>query len=404
MVDTRKRRRSPVSNLQGLPAGVWALGFVSMFMDISSEMIHSLLPVFLVSVLGASVETVGLVEGLGEATASISKLFSGWLSDRLGARKALTIFGYGLGALSKPFFAMAASLSLVLGARISDRLGKGIRGAPRDALVGDITPPPLRGAAYGLRQSLDTVGAFAGPLIAIALMALFHDNFRTVLWLAIVPGLVSVLILAVFVREPAQHKPAEKPRFPIRWSELSRFNIAFWSVVGLSAILTLARFSEAFLILRAQVAGLSLAFMPMVLVVMNIVYALAAYPMGMLSDRMDRRAILGLGFVVLIAADIVLATAPNLIVVTLGVVLWGLHMGMTQGLLAALVADAAKSELRGTAFGLFNFVSGIATLFASLIAGYLWQTMGPNATFLAGAGFTIAGLIAAIFLFRPADA
>lgn len=395
---------TPITRRIGaMPGGVWALGFVSMFMDISSETIHSLLPVFLVSVLGASTEMVGLIEGLGEATASISKLFSGWLSDRLGSRKELTLLGYGLGALSKPFFALAPTPAWVLGARFSDRLGKGIRGAPRDALVGDIAPPDLRGAAYGLRQSLDSVGAFAGPLLAIALMALFHDSFRTVFWFAIVPGLVSVLILAVFVREPARKTPASKPRFPIRWSELSRFNTAFWTAVGISAILTLARFSEAFLVLRAQSEGLSLALIPLVLVVMNIVYAITAYPMGILSDRMDRRVILGLGFVVLIVADIVLAATSSVVVVLLGVGLWGLHMGMTQGLLAALVADAAEPELRGTAFGLFNFMSGVAMLLASLIAGVLWQTIGPNATFLAGAGFTIAGLIAAAFLMRSAE-
>lgn len=387
--------------ISALPGGIWALGFVSLFMDISSESIHSLLPVFLVSVLGASTETVGLIEGLGEATASVSKLFSGWLSDRLGNRKALTIIGYGLGALSKPFFAISPSAGWVLGARFSDRLGKGIRGAPRDALIGDITPSELRGAAYGLRQSLDTVGAFAGPLLAMSLMAIFHNSFRTVFWLAIIPGLVSVLILAVFVREPAQQQLAAKPGFPIRWSELNRFNTAFWIAVAVSAILTLARFSEAFLVLRAQQAGLSLALIPMVLVVMNIVYALTAYPMGILSDRVDRRIILGLGFVVLILADAMLAVAPNIVFVMVGIGLWGLHMGMTQGLLAALVADAAPKDLRGTAFGLFNFLSGVALLLASLVAGALWQTIGPSAAFLAGAGFTATGLIAAAALMRP---
>lgn len=397
---TSQQKPALIKQIGGLPGGVWALGFVSMFMDTSSEMIHSLLPVFLMSVLGASAETVGLIEGLGEATASISKLFSGWLSDRLGNRKALTILGYGLGALSKPLFAVAPTPAWVLGTRFADRLGKGIRGAPRDALVGDITPSHLRGAAYGLRQSLDTVGAFTGPLMAIALMALLHDNFREVFWIAIAPGLVAVAILAAFVREPVQAARVVKPRFPIRWSELSRFSAGFWIAVGISAILTLARFSEAFLVLRAQAAGLSLAFIPLVLVVMNVVYALAAYPIGILSDRMDRRLLLAAGFVVLILADLVLAVAPNLLMVMLGVALWGLHMGMTQGLLAALVADAANAELRGTAFGLFNFVSGIALLLASLIAGALWQTIGPNATFVAGAGFTIAGLAGALLLMR----
>jgi MFS family permease len=385
-----------------LPGSIWALGFVSMFMDISSEMIHGLLPVFLVTVLGASAATVGLIEGIGEATASISKLFSGWISDRLGKRKALTVIGYGLGALSKPLFALAPTASWVLAARFSDRIGKGIRGAPRDAMVGDLAPPALRGAAYGLRQSLDTVGAFVGPLLAIALMALFNDNFRLVFWLAVIPGLAAVAVLALGVREPPQARPA-KSQAPIRWAELGRLGGLYWGIVAAGAVLTLARFSEAFLILRAESAGLSAALAPLVLVVMNVVYAASAYPMGALSDRIDRRLILAAGFVVLIFADIVLAFAPGIGIVMVGIGLWGLHMGMTQGLLATLVADAAPAALRGTAFGLFNFASGIALLLASLVAGLLWELMGPYATFLAGAAFTAIGLVgtAAIISHRP---
>ena len=378
-----------------MPRSIWALGFVSMFMDISSEMIHSLLPVFLVSVLGASTVTVGLIEGIGEATASVSKLLSGWLSDRLGKRKALAIVGYGLGALSKPLFALALTPMWVLVARFTDRVGKGIRGAPRDALVGDITPPELRGAAYGLRQSLDTVGAFAGPLLAMALMALFADRFRLVFWVAIVPGMIAVAILVLFVREPVKVRRAAASRAPIRWAELNELGGAFWGVVAVGAVLTLARFSEAFLILRAEDSGLRLAFVPLVLVVMNVVYALTAYPMGWVSDRIDRRLVLGAGFVVLVVSDIVLAFAPNIFTVMVGIGLWGLHMGMSQGLLAALVTDTTPAALRGTAFGLFNLVNGVAILFASLIAGLLWKLIGPSATFLAGAGFTVIGLAGA---------
>ena len=383
-----------------MPRGVWALGFVSMFMDISSEMIHGLLPVFLISVLGASAEMVGLIEGVGEGTASISKLFSGWLSDKLGKRKALTIVGYGLGALSKPLFALAPTASLVLAARFSDRIGKGIRGAPRDALVGDMVPAGLRGAAYGLRQALDTVGAFAGPLLAIVLMAALHDNFRLIFWLALIPGLISVLVLVMGVREPPHQATATQA--PVKFSDLKTVGTAYWIVVGVGAVLTLARFSEAFLILRAQNAGLSLALAPLVLVIMNIVYALSAYPLGALSDRIDRKKMLALGFATLIAADIVLAAAPNLTIVMIGIALWGLHMGMTQGLLSALVADAAPANLRATAFGVFNFASGVALLLASLIAGFLWEQIGPSATFIAGAVFTAFGL-SALFLTRRAN-
>lgn len=376
-----------------LPRSIWALGFVSMFMDISSEMIHGLLPMFLVSVLGASTEMVGVIEGIGEATASISKLFSGWISDRLGKRKMLTILGYGLGALSKPLFALALTPYWVLAARFSDRVGKGIRGAPRDALVGDLAPSELRGAAYGLRQSLDTVGAFSGPLLAMALMALLRDDFRLVFWLAVMPGLAAVAILVLAVREPVQVRRTSTTKSLIRWSELGRLGRAFWVIVAVGSVLTLARFSEAFLLLRAGDVGLSATLVPLVLVVMNVVYAVTAYPMGVLSDRVDRRLMLGVGFGVLMVADVVLAVTHEIWIVMLGVGLWGLHMGMTQGLLATMVADAAPSELRATAFGLFNFASGIALLLASLVAGFLWEQIGPSATFIAGAVFTAVGLL-----------
>jgi MFS family permease len=384
---------TPEVGLSRLPASIWALGFVSMFMDISSEMIHSLLPVFLSTVLGASTVTIGAIEGIGEATTSISKLFSGWLSDRLGRRKTLTVIGYGLGALSKPLFALAPSAGWVLAARFSDRIGKGVRGAPRDALVGELAPPDLRGAAYGLRQSLDTVGAFAGPLLAIALMALSGNDFRLVFWLAVIPGLAAVSLLIFGVEEPKSDGGASEPHLPIRWTEVRDLGARFWGVVAVGAVLALARFSEAFLILRVQDAGLAMALVPVALVVMNIVYAGSAYPMGALSDKLDRRLVIAGGFGTLIVADVVLALAPNVGLVMVGIGLWGLHMGMTQGLFAALIADAAPTHLRGTAFGVFHFISGIALLLASLIAGAMWQHFGAAATFLCGALLTAIGLI-----------
>jgi MFS family permease len=381
-----------------LPRGIWALGFVSLFMDISSEMIHALLPVFLVTVLGASTVTVGLVEGIGEATASISKLFSGWLSDRIGGRKLLTVIGYGLGALSKPLFAVAPTPSWVLFARTTDRIGKGVRGAPRDALIGDLVLPDLRGAAYGLRQSLDTVGAFVGPLLAIGLMALLANDFRQVFWFAMIPGAIAVAILVLFVREPKRKRPQKAPAFPLRKSELGALGGLFWGVVAVGTVLTLARFSEAFLILRAEGSGLPLALVPMVLIVMNVVYSASAYPFGALSDRVDKRLILAGGFGVLIVADIVLAIAPGIWTVMLGVVLWGLHMGMTQGLLSALVAETAPESSRGTAFGIFHLITGIALLAASIVAGVLWDWIGPSATFFAGAGLTAVGLFGFLYI------
>ncbi len=385
------------TNRPRLPRAIWALGFVSLFMDASSELVHSLLPVFMVSTLGASVASLGLLEGLAEATAMICKMFSGVLSDWIGKRKILAVIGYGLSALTKPLFPMAQSLEWVFIARLMDRVGKGIRGAPRDALVGALASPEQRGAAYGLRQSLDTVGAFVGPLLAIALMLLFANDIRTVYWFAVIPAILCVGFLVFGVQEP-EHKPNGKAsRFPISRAELAKLSPAFWWVVVVGGVLTLARFSEAFLILRAQSIGLPNAWVPMVMVVMSVVYAVAAYPVGILSDRMDRRLILIIGTAILIVADLVLAYATDVWGVMLGVSLWGLHMGFSQGLLSTLVADTTPEERRGTAFGLFNLISGIVLLVASALAGLLWDLHGPKATFLAGAAFTTLAFVGLLF-------
>jgi MFS family permease len=379
--------------LRQIPPGVWMLGFVSMLMDISSEMIHSLLPLFMVTALGASALAVGLIEGLAESTALIVKVFSGTLSDYLGKRKSLALLGYALGALSKPLFAWAPTIGLVLTARLIDRVGKGMRGAPRDALVADITPPHLRGAAFGLRQSLDTVGAFLGPLLAVVLMLLWANNFRAVFWVAAIPGAMAVALLFVGVREPP-HDETKRRSNPIRRANLKRLSPAYWWVVGVGAVFTLARFSEAFLVLRAQQSGIPIAWVPLVMVAMNLVYALSAYPFGWLSDRMSHRRLLALGLVVLIAADVVLAIDTHWTVVLVGVGLWGIHMGVTQGLLAAMIAHTAPVDLRGTAFGFFNLVSGLAMLGASVLAGWLWDRMGASVTFYAGALWCVVALLA----------
>jgi MFS family permease len=368
------------------------LGFVSLFMDVSSELIHSLLPVFMVTGLGASALQVGIVEGIAESTALIVKVFSGAISDYIGKRKALAVFGYGLGAVSKPLFALALSVNWVLAARFMDRIGKGIRGAPRDALVADLAPPEIRGAAFGLRQSLDTVGAFLGPLLAIGLMLLFAGDFRTVFWFAVIPAAIAVLLLVFGVEEPAAGTAGRPPVAAIGRHSARELGRAFWLVVLLGAVFTLARFSEAFLILRAQQQGLPDAFAPLVFVVMNLMYAATAYPVGKLSDRMSHFKLLGAGLVILIAADLVLALAQGLTAVAVGVVLWGLHMGVTQGLLATMVAATAPAHLRGTAFGIFNLGCGVAMLVASVLAGFLWDTLGAAVTFYAGAAFSAAAL------------
>jgi len=391
------------TGLRAVPRSIWAIGFVSMFMDVSSEMIHSLLPVFLVTGLGASVALVGLLEGIAEATASIMRVFSGWLSDRLGHRKWLAVAGYGLGALTKPVFPIAVTPFEVFGARFADRVGKGIRGAPRDALVADIAPPGIRGAAFGLRQSLDTIGAFAGPLIALALMSVLAGNMRAVFAWAVVPAVLAVAVLVFAVKEPRPVGGVRHPRPPIRWVDALARGGDFWIVVALGVVFTMARFSEAFLVLRAQDVGLAIALVPVVMVVMNLVYSAVAAPAGSLSDRMDRRVVLIFGLAVLVAADMVLAFAATVPGVLLGVALWGLHMGLTQGLLAALVVDTAPTQMRGTAFGLFNLASGLTLLSASVVAGLLWSRMGPEATFIAGAVFALlatAGL-ALMALRRP---
>jgi MFS family permease len=374
------------------------LGFVSLFMDISSELIHSLLPVFMVTSLGATALMVGVVEGVAEATALIVKVFSGTISDWLGKRKGLTVLGYGLGALSKPIFALALTVHWVFVARFMDRIGKGIRGAPRDALVADLTPPEIRGAAYGLRQSLDTVGAFLGPLLAIGLMVLWAGDFRTVFWFAVIPAVLAILILIFGVHEPGDGRVHARPASPVQWRTLSEFSGGYWWVVVAGGVFTLARFSEAFLILRAQQLGLADTFAPLVLVIMNVVYALSAYPSGRLADRMSHKKLLVAGLAVLILSDLVLAQAQGLAAVAAGVALWGLHMGMTQGLLATMVASAAPANLRGTAFGFFNLVSGVAMLIASVLAGLLWDELGAATTFYAGAAFSVLAL--AILILR----
>jgi MFS family permease len=383
-----------------IPGSVWALGLVSLLMDLSSEMIHALLPLYLVSVLGTSTLTVGVIEGLAEATAMIVKIFSGTLSDHLGKRKLLAAIGYGLAAITKPAFPLANSVAWLVAARFVDRIGKGIRGAPRDALIADLTPAELRGASYGLRQSLDTIGAVLGPLAALGLMLITGDQFTIVFWIAVVPAFLSFATIVFAVRDPDQPRVTDRIRSPLTRAGLAPLGLSFWVVVGVATIFTLARFSEAFLLLRAQSIGMALALVPSVMVVMNVVYALAAWPAGALSDRIGRYGLLAGGFALLVVADLVLAFGQSILMLALGVGIWGLHMGLTQGLLASLVADTAPTDLRGTAFGVFNLITGIATLVASVIAGALWDATGPTGTFLTGATFTTVALLALPLVWR----
>jgi MFS family permease len=389
----------PAIRRRALPGSIWALGFVSLLMDTSSELVHSLLPILMSSVLGASMATIGIIEGVAEATAAISKVFSGVISDHFRKRKVLVLLGYGLAALTKPIFPLAQSIGWVFAARFIDRIGKGIRGAPRDALVADIVPPEMRGAAYGLRQALDSVGAFAGPLLAVAFMILLANNIQAVLWIAVIPAFLCVALILFGVREPDDAK-STSPRKRLAFADAKRLSLRYWLIVTLGAVFTLARFSEAFLILRAQNVGLAIGFVPLIMIVMNIVYSACAYPAGAAADRVPPRTLLVAGLGMLIAADALLAAARSPLLAFVGAGFWGLHMALTQGLLTKLVANTAPDELRGTAFGVFNLVSGGALLLASVIAGALWSALGPSATFIAGAAF--AALAAAgLLFFRP---
>jgi len=386
---------------ESIPRGVWALGFVSMFMDVSSEVIHSLLPIFLLSVLQTSVTAIGFLEGIAEGAVLVTKMFSGTLSDWLGKRKGLALLGYGMAAVTKPLFAIAGSYAMVFAARLLDRVGKGIRGAPRDAMIADLVPQELRGASYGLRQTLDTVGALTGPLLATVLMLATGGNFRLVFWVAVVPAIVSVAILAQFVDEPLQTAPG-KEHVAMRWSQLGEFSAAFWSILVVGSIFTLARFSEAFLVLRASDVGIAEVYLPMTMAAMYTTYTVFAYPAGWLSDRLDRHVVVAIGAAVLMSADLVLARISGVVGLFAGIGLWGLHMGLTQGVFAALVADASPAHLRGTAFGLFNLAGGIALLVASLVAGRVWDNVGPAATFYVGAAFAAVALIG-LLLQRPSN-
>lgn len=383
-----------------VPRAVWTLGFVSLLMDMSSEMVHGLLPVLLSSVLGASALSIGLIEGVSEALVLVTKTFSGYISDAFGKRKPLVLLGYGLAALTKPLFPMATGISMVVTARLVDRFGKGIRGAPRDALIADVTSGDNRGAAFGLRQSMDTVGAVLGPLIAVVLLSYWVDDIRKVLWVAVIPAFLCVLLIIFGVTEPAN--TAKAARLPITREGLRRLGRPFWIVAMVGGFLSLARFSEAFLVLRGSQIGMSNAHVPLLMVVMSLVYSLSAYPVGLLADRMSRRGLLALGMIALAIADIALACVMSPTGVYIGVAVWGLHMGLTQGLLSAMVADATPADYRGTGFGVFSLISGLALLVASTVAGFMWDRLGSHLTFETGAALSLVTLLAVALL--PAQA
>ena len=366
-------------------------------MDVSSEMIHSLLPIFLVGTLGVSTFAVGALEGFAESTAMVIKVFSGVISDWIGKRKALAMFGYSLSALTKPLFPLATSFGTAAFARLTDRVGKGLRGAPRDALIAEFSSPEVRGAAYGLRQSLDTIGAFTGPLVAVILMFMWNNNIRGVFWIASIPAVMAVVMLQLGVKEP-QLNLAEKRSNPITRAKLARLSRSFWVVVAVSSLFSLARFSEAFLVLRTQVDHVPVALVPLVMVLMNVIYAATAYPFGKLSDRVSHRALLAIGLAVLVLSDVLLASSLGLVGLGAGIALWGVHMGMTQGLFSAIVSTHAPADVRGTAFGVFSLANGVALLLSSTIAGALWSGIGHSSTFVIGAIFAALAMVSIRFI------
>ncbi|MFL6744742.1 MAG: MFS transporter [Sphingomicrobium sp.] len=382
-----------------MPRNVWVLGFVSLLMDLSSEIYHALLPAFITIVLGLPATALGAIDGIAEATANFAKLASGRLSDRSLKRKPWIVAGYGLAALSKPLFPLAANAPLVMAARFADRIGKGIRGSPRDAMVADETPPAIRGRAFGLRQSLDTVGALLAPLVAIGLMVLLADDLRAVYWLAVIPAAASFLLAWLALREPEQHLAPLK-RSPL-FAGFRQLEKDTRRLLAVGFLVALARFSEGFLILKGIEVGLSEAWSPLTLAVFNLAYVALAYPAGALSDRLSPRAILMAGLVVLIGGNVVLAESGSLIGVVLGTALWGAHMALTQGIFARMIADSAPEQLRATSFGAFWFVTGIAGLLASLGAGMLWDRDGSSATFLTSAA--VAGAALAMLALLPEE-
>lgn len=379
-----------------LPRTVWVLGVVSLLMDLSSEIYHALLPAFLTVTLGLPVAAMGALDGFAEATASMSKLVSGKLSDRNQRRKPWILLGYGMAALSKPLFPIATSALPVLGARFIDRIGKGIRGAPRDAMIADETPPELRGRAFGLRQSMDTVGAFIAPLAAIGLMIWFRNDIRAVFWVAVIPAFLSLGFAWIMLRETSDRTT---PKAKMIWGGFRQLDPQVKRLIGVGFLFGLARFSESFLILRGIDAGIAPSWSPIVLALFNLAYLLLAYPAGILSDRMSPKTLLLAGIGMLIAADLVLAKGVSLWTVGLGVILWGAHMAFTQGIFSRMIADAAPEQSRATSFGAFFFVNGLAALLSSLGAGLIWDRDGASATFTAGA--VLAALAAAMLVLLP---
>nr|WP_200892490.1 MFS transporter [Aliterella atlantica] len=382
-------------NLPPLPRQVWVLGWVSLLMDIGSKMIQSVLPLFLVSMLGASLVTVGAIEGIAEVTAAGLKVGSGLISDRGGQhRKWSAVLGYGFSALMIPLYPIATSPGWILAARMGDRMGKGIRVAPRNALVADATPEHQRGAAYGLRYTLDTIGALLGPIVATILLAVSRQNTRLVFWAAMIPAFLAVGLLIWGIQAPPFAQPSSKSKASgLRWQSLQQLGVNYWHLVVVVCLFNLGNSSDAFLLLKAKDVGISFTAVPLVLTAIHAGSAVSAYPAGWLSDRLSRRNVflVGLGLFALTYGGLAIARQPWQVWLLLG--LYGLYQGITQGVLLAMVAATITPMSRGTAFSFLSLVAGFSLLLASLLAGWLWQQIGSWAAFGLGSASAIAAIL-----------
>lgn len=355
-------------------------------MKISSVIVFTLSPLFMTQVLGASIFAVGILEGILEVITLLARIFSGIISDYIHKRKSIIVVGYIFALISRPFLALATRMEDVFLGRAFDRIGNGLDATPRDALVGDLAPPQIKGACYGLRESLSRAGSFAGALLVMALLWLTEGNFSLVFWIGSIPTVLALMVLVIFVKDsPNQQAQHKKPTHKFKLKDLKKLPLPFWLILLLSGLFMLSNFSGAFLILRAEQTGLDLHLTSLVMIIQNLATAGTAYPVGYLSDKMGRRSMMGVGIVLIVCSDLLLAWGGSLYTILGGVLLWGAEIGITQSILAVFLADTCPQDLRGTGFGLFHFINGCCLLLANVFAGWIWHDVNPSAMFLASA-------------------
>ena len=377
----------------GFGRNVFIAGLVSFFMDVSSEMIYPLVPLFLSNVLGVNKSIIGLIEGIAESTASLLKVFSGWFSDRIGNRKWLMAAGYSISTLSRPIVSLATGWQHILGSRFMDRFGKGIRTAPRDAIIAESSEKTHLGRAFGLHRSMDTMGAVVGPALAFLLLGLFSNNYRMVFWLSIIPGTIAVLLIIFFITEK---KKVSLPHSDRPKLTLKHFDWRFKFFVVIAAVFAIGNSSDVFLILRAQQVGVPIVMIPVVYLLFNLVYSLSSIPAGIAADRFGKKRVILLGFILFAILYYGFAIAKDTTAIWVLFGFYGLFMGLTEGIQKAFLATIIPPDFKATAFGVYNSAVGIAMFPASLIGGWLWDHVSPSATFYFGS--ITAGLSAILFI------